>query len=366
MKTLQVGDFSLLVGETAQENWDLIDQARKLGWFFHLTDFPSPYVVLECGKVEPNAHIKLRCAEICVEHSKHKNAGKVKVDVTPVANVKVDKKDLVGECDYKNEGKVEILVVQTGKKAAAEAGDDGKSRGKGKERAGKGSKGYADCSQEAANTPDTASGNHVSLLKSPNGFATVTFIDAGARNAVLREFGDSGIAIKSGVTVKLLPQIDQKTKEEVPTAIFASWGRKVEEKVPVSEAELLRCFEEIARRASVAVAKAAPSQANSERVSVRKAAAGGVAVLSFQDPQLRNAVLALGPEVSLESGVVVKLQPQRDPKTKEEVANDLFAAWGRKVEEKTPVSEIELLSCIEKLCDTASASGEASEDKHSD
>merc|ERR1712129_65460 len=145
-----------------------------------------------------------------------------------------------------------------------------------------------------------------------------------------------------------------QSKEEVPTELFVNWGRKVEERVPVTEAELLRCFEEIARQTSVAVAKAAPARAVSEQVSVRKAASGGVAVVAFQDPQLRNAVLALAQEVLLENGVVVKLQPQRDPKTKEEVPTELFAAWGRKVEQQTPVSETELLGCIDKLCNTAS------------
>ena len=37
----------------------------------------------------------------------------------------------------------------------------------------------------------------------------------------------------SGVTVKLKPQFDPKSKEEVLTEIFASWGRKVEEQTPV-------------------------------------------------------------------------------------------------------------------------------------
>lgn len=363
MKTLQAGDFTVLVGESAQENWDLIDQARKQGWFFHLTDFPSPYVVLECGKVEPNAHIKLRCAELCVEHSKQRNSGKVKVDVTPVSNVKVDKKDMLGECDYKNEGKVEILVVETGKKAdgksaesARDAEDTGSSRSK--DRGGRGSKGYA------TSTPEqiaTMSGEYVSIRKSPaGGRATITFIKSPCcetRNAVLREHAESGIAVKSGVIVQLQPQVDPKTKEEVPSEIFASWGRitkgrKDEEHVALSEAELIRCFDELARRASVAVARAAPSRAQGARVEVRKAAAGGVAVVSFQDAELRNAVLESTKEITLDNGVLVKLQPQKDPKTKEEVPTDIFAAWGRKIEEKSPVSETEMLSCIEKLCDT--------------
>mmetsp|Transcript_18550 Transcript_18550/g.50918 ORF Transcript_18550/g.50918 Transcript_18550/m.50918 type:complete len:396 (-) Transcript_18550:36-1223(-) len=359
MKIIQVGDYVCKVGESAQENWDLVDGAKKHHFFFHLTDFPSPYVVLECDKGEPNAHIQERCSEICVEHSKQRSAGKVKVDATPCGNVKVDRRDVTGECDYKNEGKVEVIVVQTKKKKGKGDGNDeqdeperGKMAG---ERLGKNStkeKGRdADAVKGAAGPkklvePAVAIGKHVTVRKSAGGWATVTFSDATVRSALLRETEE--IAVRSGVTVKLQPQIDQKTKEEVPTELFVSWGRKAEERTPVSEAELLRCFDELARRSAMAVERAAPKRSSGDLVSVRKAAAGGCAVISFVEPCLRNKVLGFfGREAALESGIVIKLQPQVDPKSKEEVPTDAFAAWGRKVEEKTPVSEAELLRFFE-------------------
>lgn len=357
MKIVPVGEHVCKIGESAQENWELIDQAKKQGWFFHLTDFPSPYVVLECGKSEPNAHIRQRCAEICVENSKQKNSGKVKVDATPVSNVKVDKKDEVGECDYKNEGKVEIIVVQACKKnqddEAEDMGNSTEVIGKEKKQdAGrKGRAGKASASKEKrTSSPALVTGEHTTVRKSPaGGWATISFKDAAVRNAILRDAGE--IAVKSGISVTLQPQVDPKTKEEVTTDIFASWGRKAEEKVPVSENELLRCFESLAQRATEAIARAAPTLASGANVAVRKAAAGGCAVVSFlKGHEVREAVLAMGRESALQSGVAIKLQPQRDPKTKEEVPTDIFVAWGRKVEEKTPVSESELVSFFDELC----------------
>lgn len=353
---VQVGDFVCKVGESAQENWDLVGQAKKQHWFFHLTDFPSPYVVLECDKQEPNAHIKEHCAEICVEFSKQKNTKKVKVDATSCGNVRVDRRDEVGECDYKNEGKVEVIIVQGGRRrdeaSKADEGDAADERS-GQNR-GRGKKGPAekDARAAATATPAVASGEHAAVRKSViGGWATISFQSAAVRDALLRE--RSEVIVQGGVAVKLQPQVDQKSKEEVPTEIFASWGRKVEEKTPISETELLRCFEALAARAVEAAERVAPARAAGEHVQVRKAAVGGCAVISIQDAAVRNAILALGSEINVSPGVVVKLQPQRDPKTKEEVPTDIFAAWGRKVEDATPVSEVELLRSFEALYDAA-------------
>eukprot|EP00928_Gymnodinium_smaydae_P080222 TRINITY_DN63971_c0_g1_i1.p1 TRINITY_DN63971_c0_g1~~TRINITY_DN63971_c0_g1_i1.p1 ORF type:complete len:373 (-),score=81.83 TRINITY_DN63971_c0_g1_i1:28-1146(-) len=346
MRIIQVGDFSCKVGENAQENWELVDQSKKHHWFFHLTDFPSPYVVLECDKQEPNVHIKEQCAEICLSLSKQRGNNKVKVDATPCGNVRVDKKDAVGECDYKNEGKVEVIVVTSAKKK-----DDRKATGEDEEDASKTAKckGKGKRASEAkgysASAPATS--ERVSIRKSPNGFATISLKTAAIRDAILREREE--VVLQGGVSAKLLPQVDQKTQEQVPTDIFVSWGWKVEDKTPISEAMLIRVFDALAAVAEQAVERAAPARAGSEHVQVRKAAAGGCAVISVCNARSRDAILALGSEIEIESGIVVKLQPQRDPKTKEDVPTDIFAAWGRKVEAASPVSEAVLLERFEAL-----------------
>eukprot|EP00929_Paragymnodinium_shiwhaense_P004435 TRINITY_DN105380_c0_g1_i1.p1 TRINITY_DN105380_c0_g1~~TRINITY_DN105380_c0_g1_i1.p1 ORF type:complete len:389 (+),score=69.85 TRINITY_DN105380_c0_g1_i1:197-1363(+) len=362
MRTIQLGDYVCKIGENAKENWDLVDKAKKHHWFFHLTDFASPYVVLECDKDGPNAHVKENCAELCVQYSKHSKTRNMKVDATTCGNVKVDRKDAVGECDYKNEAKVEIIVCGYRKGSAKQDSESqppeqgteaivGKAAGK-----GKASKGYSrDAGLQQADSTGPLEGEFVSVQKTkgPGGFATLVFKSTAVRNALLRDTPE--VIVQGGVTVKLQPQCDQATKEEVPDAIFGSWGRKVEEKSPVSERELLKCFELIAKRAFEKIERAAPKSASSAAIDVRKAAVGGCAVVTFQDTSLRDSILSTAKELTMASGVVVKIQPQRDPKTKEEVPNQVFVAWGRKVEEKTPVSEKELLNCLEAHCQSGSA-----------
>ena len=105
-----MGESRVRVGQDASDNWDILSLAKGKHWFFHLTDHPSCYVILECN--EPTEEEKLECARICREHTKQKLSGEVKVDVTQCSNVKFDRRrDVVGECEYKNEAKVEILTV---------------------------------------------------------------------------------------------------------------------------------------------------------------------------------------------------------------------------------------------------------------
>ena len=107
-----VGDYRVLVGQDAAENWNLLAAAKKKHWFFHLTDYSSCYVILECTG-EPSEEEKQQCAQICREHSQHKLSGPTKVDATQCGNVKFDRKrDAVGECEYKDETKVEIFTVE--------------------------------------------------------------------------------------------------------------------------------------------------------------------------------------------------------------------------------------------------------------
>ena len=106
-------DCRIRVGRDAAENWDILEAAKKKHWFFHLTDFSSCYVILECSS-EPSPEEKQQCAKVCREHSqKSQRAGPIKVDATPCGNVKFDRRrDAVGECEYKDESKVEVLIVE--------------------------------------------------------------------------------------------------------------------------------------------------------------------------------------------------------------------------------------------------------------
>mmetsp|Transcript_135021 Transcript_135021/g.262934 ORF Transcript_135021/g.262934 Transcript_135021/m.262934 type:complete len:381 (-) Transcript_135021:99-1241(-) len=358
MKLLKIGDDLVCkLGESAKENWELVGDSKKHHWFFHLTDFPSPYVVLECARGDdPNVHIRTRCAEICLEHSKQKHNKNVKVDATTIGNVKIDRRDVVGECDYKNESKVEIIVVHGGKKKEKAEEDCHEAEEEQQQtnitRGGGGGKRSGAKRGEKTGSPvvlpSEAEGKHVTVRKPKNGWATLSFAEVAVRNWILREHEE--VRLKSGIVAKLSAQVDQETKEEVPTELFAFWGRGPEDRTAMAAQDVVRVFDALAAHAAEAVQRAAPARASSERVSIRKAAKGGVAVISFQDAADRDAVLgSCTGEVSTASGITVTIKPQVDPKTKADVPTDIFAAWGRKVEETTPLSELEILQCFESL-----------------
>jgi len=78
-----------------------------------------------------------------------------------------------------------------------------------------------------------------------------------------------------------------------------------------------------------------------EAVTVRKHSSMGCAVVTFKDTRVRQAIVALGAEVTI-NGIKVQLKPHTNKETKEEVLTDVFVAWGRQVEKTTPLSEREL------------------------
>ena len=80
MKTFDNG--AILLGESSQENWDLIDRSEGHHWWFHLKSFPSGHLVTS----QENPDIKL-CAEIVKSHTKFKNVPNIKVSYTQCSNL---------------------------------------------------------------------------------------------------------------------------------------------------------------------------------------------------------------------------------------------------------------------------------------
>ncbi|MBS0627551.1 MAG: hypothetical protein JSS09_05000, partial [Verrucomicrobia bacterium] len=81
MKTVLVDDMKCTIGTNKEENWILLDNSRPSDLFFHLSSFPSCYVVLSSfGKVSDI--IKKQCARLCLEQTKYRNLHDVYVDCT--------------------------------------------------------------------------------------------------------------------------------------------------------------------------------------------------------------------------------------------------------------------------------------------
>eukprot|EP00933_Yihiella_yeosuensis_P026570 TRINITY_DN2062_c5_g1_i1.p1 TRINITY_DN2062_c5_g1~~TRINITY_DN2062_c5_g1_i1.p1 ORF type:complete len:315 (+),score=98.30 TRINITY_DN2062_c5_g1_i1:123-1067(+) len=238
MKVLPVGDFLCKVGDNAAENWALLEKANKKHWFFHLTDFSSSYVIFECEKLSNED--KYLCAEICVAMSKQKKVKNTVVDVTPCGNVV--KGESVGECEYLKDKKVEEVVVRSVKPGLVE--ELSKELKKMADSSSKASKPEAAPKEPTRGGSSTVvEGELMSLRKHASlGCAVVSFKKPEERDRLLEKTREIQVADRK---VKLQPQTDKATGQEVATDIFASWGRQVERDAPLAEEDLLKALESL-------------------------------------------------------------------------------------------------------------------------
>lgn len=95
------------IGKNARDNWRLLVESEPQHYFFHLTHFSSPYVIINTNK--PILEQIIECAQLCKAKSKYKNIPRVKVDYTPCSNV--SKGEEVGEVIYKSNRKVMTIIV---------------------------------------------------------------------------------------------------------------------------------------------------------------------------------------------------------------------------------------------------------------
>jgi predicted ribosome quality control (RQC) complex YloA/Tae2 family protein len=84
--------YTIKAGQTAQENWNLIDESNEDDIWFHVEDLPSCHVVLKNdGKNKLHKSVIKYCANICKEGSKQKHAKNVRIIYTEIKNVKKGK-----------------------------------------------------------------------------------------------------------------------------------------------------------------------------------------------------------------------------------------------------------------------------------
>jgi predicted ribosome quality control (RQC) complex YloA/Tae2 family protein len=84
-------DFEIIVGISAKENWDIIDDSCQNDIWFHLEDLPSCHVILKTLNIklkEFNKQTFIHCASICKENSKYKSHKNIEVIFTLVKNLK--------------------------------------------------------------------------------------------------------------------------------------------------------------------------------------------------------------------------------------------------------------------------------------
>ena len=85
--------YEIKVGESAQENWDLIQTSEQNDVWFHVKNNPSCHVVLTVQpKKGPHKSVINFCAALCKEGSKQKGNNNIIVIYTEIKNIKKGEK----------------------------------------------------------------------------------------------------------------------------------------------------------------------------------------------------------------------------------------------------------------------------------
>lgn len=97
-----------ILGENAQDNWNILEKADPNHYFFHLTSFPSPYVILLCEETPSIEEITI-AAQLCKGNTKYRNLKNLRVDYCPCSNV--TKGDKTGEAVFHSVRKVKNIKI---------------------------------------------------------------------------------------------------------------------------------------------------------------------------------------------------------------------------------------------------------------
>ena len=110
MKSIEVHGILCKIGGNAIENWELLEKAKENNLLFHLTSFPSCYVIYESvNEDDISLEIIRECAILCKNNTKYRNLKNIKVDYTTCSNV--IKGDKIGEIIYKKNKKVKKIII---------------------------------------------------------------------------------------------------------------------------------------------------------------------------------------------------------------------------------------------------------------
>jgi predicted ribosome quality control (RQC) complex YloA/Tae2 family protein len=94
MKTKQYEGITMVLGQNARENFAILDEAEPDHYFFHLSAFPSGYVLVQSSEMTP-ALVNI-AAEFCKSGSKYKRLRDIKIDYCKFSNlIKGEKMGLV-------------------------------------------------------------------------------------------------------------------------------------------------------------------------------------------------------------------------------------------------------------------------------
>ena len=106
MKQEEYMNTTIVIGENAQDNWDIIDFESDYIWL-HLNSFPSCHIIINDVNIDDN--VLLYAAQLCKHNTKYKNLKNVKVCYTKCSNL--IKGSDIGSVIYKSKRKVNTIMV---------------------------------------------------------------------------------------------------------------------------------------------------------------------------------------------------------------------------------------------------------------
>ena len=95
------------IGQSAKENWDLIDNSNQNYIWLHLDSFPSCHIVIE--DENPSNELLLESARLCKENTKYRNLKNLKICYTTISNL--IKGNEIGSVSYKSNRKVKYIQL---------------------------------------------------------------------------------------------------------------------------------------------------------------------------------------------------------------------------------------------------------------
>ena len=106
MKSEEFNDTQIIIGQNAQENWNIINFNCDFIWL-HLNSFPSCHVIIKDNN--PDEEVLNYAAQLCKDNTKFKNLKNVKVCYTKCNNLK--KGPDVGSVIYKSKRQVKTVLI---------------------------------------------------------------------------------------------------------------------------------------------------------------------------------------------------------------------------------------------------------------
>lgn len=103
--------YTIRVGESAKDNWDILEDADNSDIWFHIDKFPSCHVILKTNLIplkKIHKSIIHHCANLCKNGSKQKTLKNVSIIYTEVRNVTINKKGAIGSVFTRKTEKIKI------------------------------------------------------------------------------------------------------------------------------------------------------------------------------------------------------------------------------------------------------------------